>query len=113
MLLFGVVNGGSASGSAWLLWTLVFNRMGVKILTERNKLNNTPINNHMGETYKDSNIINIKKTNVALGVSENTIVEKSLPQICFCRKCGNKLLEDSDFCSYCGTQVVREVNYEM
>jgi len=23
----------------------------------------------------------------------------------FCRKCGNKLFEDSEFCSYCGTKV--------
>ena len=28
--------------------------------------------------------------------------------IVYCRKCGNKLLPDSDFCSYCGTKVVKE-----
>ena len=29
-------------------------------------------------------------------------------KICFCRKCGNKLLEDSLFCSKCGTKVISE-----
>lgn len=33
--------------------------------------------------------------------------EVAPPEICFCRKCGNKLLPDSEFCSYCGTRVIR------
>ena len=28
------------------------------------------------------------------------------PQVKFCRKCGNKLIEDSVFCSSCGTKVL-------
>ena len=31
----------------------------------------------------------------------------SPPPVRFCRKCGNKLLPDSEFCSNCGTRVVR------
>ena len=31
--------------------------------------------------------------------------EENVPQILYCRKCGNKLLEDEDFCSYCGTKI--------
>lgn len=33
----------------------------------------------------------------------------SAPRVRFCRKCGFKLLNDSDFCSHCGTKVI-EVN---
>ena len=65
---------------------------------------------------------NITKEKVKIKVSENNmkraefITKKPItPQnkICFCRKCGNKLLEDSEFCSYCGTQIIKEINYEM
>ena len=30
------------------------------------------------------------------------------PPIAFCRKCGNKLIEGSEFCSSCGTAVIKE-----
>lgn len=29
-------------------------------------------------------------------------------RVCFCRKCGSKLLDDASFCSKCGTQIVKE-----
>lgn len=32
----------------------------------------------------------------------------SHPPIAFCRKCGNKLIEGSEFCSSCGTAVIKE-----
>lgn len=31
-----------------------------------------------------------------------------LPQVKYCRKCGYKLLDGSDFCSKCGTPIVKE-----
>ena len=31
-------------------------------------------------------------------------------KICFCRKCGEKLLEDSKFCRKCGTEVIDSEN---
>lgn len=34
--------------------------------------------------------------------------ETSTPAILYCRKCGKRLIDGSDFCSYCGTSVVRE-----
>lgn len=43
------------------------------------------------------------------GLTENTssIIEETTPKIMFCRKCGEKLIEDSDFCGKCGTKIVR------
>lgn len=29
-------------------------------------------------------------------------------KICFCRKCGSKLMDDAAFCNKCGTQVIKE-----
>ena len=33
-----------------------------------------------------------------------------LPRIQFCRKCGARLLDDSKYCSYCGTAIVEDPN---
>jgi len=33
--------------------------------------------------------------------------ECARPPIAFCRKCGNKLIEGSEFCSSCGTAVIK------
>lgn len=33
----------------------------------------------------------------------------TIPEICFCRKCGKKLTPDSLFCNYCGTEIIKEV----
>jgi uncharacterized membrane protein YhaH (DUF805 family) len=44
----------------------------------------------------------------------NTIVSQPVHQnsakdkICFCRKCGNKLIDDAIFCNKCGTKIVKE-----
>ena len=34
-------------------------------------------------------------------------IDTHAEEIKFCRKCGNKLLEDSKFCDKCGTEVVK------
>lgn len=39
--------------------------------------------------------------------SPNPIVHET-PQILFCRKCGAKLSEGSNFCNKCGTEVIKE-----
>ena len=38
---------------------------------------------------------------------ENTSVKETTEQSCFCRKCGTKLLSDSEFCHKCGTEAVK------
>lgn len=46
------------------------------------------------------------QTTISPDKSEQMPVEGSTPKIRFCRKCGFQLLNDSDFCSHCGTKVV-------
>lgn len=39
----------------------------------------------------------------------NTVEKKNKEdEICFCRKCGEKLIDNSRFCRKCGTEVVKE-----
>lgn len=51
----------------------------------------------------------------------NKVVEQDVPlqishpidnetndQVCFCRKCGERLIDNSQFCRKCGTEVVKE-----
>ena len=40
--------------------------------------------------------------------SEPPAQSVSAPPIAYCRKCGQRLLPDSAFCSFCGTAVVKE-----
>lgn len=37
-----------------------------------------------------------------------TTVSETTSKICFCRKCGEPLIENSQFCRKCGTQTVKE-----
>ncbi len=43
-------------------------------------------------------------------ILENTHsnASETIDQVCFCRRCGEKLIEDSKFCGKCGTQVIKE-----
>ena len=81
MFLFIVFNG-EANGGPYLLWTWLFSRNGIKVLEERGLL-------------KDNNYIEVEQP-------------AKVDKICFCRKCGAKLIEGSLFCSKCGTEVVKE-----
>lgn len=40
--------------------------------------------------------------------SESPAQSVSAPPVVYCRKCGQRLLPDSAFCSFCGTAVVKE-----
>lgn len=44
--------------------------------------------------------------NQATYTTQNVSMESS--KTAFCRKCGNKLLEDSRFCNKCGTEIINE-----
>ena len=59
--------------------------------------------------YETSCICGKSKTDNLPPVSVETTRPESDPssdKICFCRKCGSKLIENSKFCSKCGTEVV-------
>ncbi len=58
-----------------------------------------------------TNITNEEGTlpNHAAEQEEKIFTEKTVvPPILYCRKCGKKLVDDSLFCSYCGTAIVTE-----
>lgn len=46
----------------------------------------------------------LMKENVVL--QDNPIEEVNDNKVCFCRKCGEKLIDNSRFCRKCGTEVV-------
>lgn len=46
------------------------------------------------------------KENVA--VQDNPVEEMNNDKVCFCRKCGEKLIDNSQFCRKCGTEIVKE-----
>lgn len=41
-------------------------------------------------------------------VEKETVDRNSSPKVLFCRKCGTRLLDDSDFCHKCGFRVIKE-----
>lgn len=41
-------------------------------------------------------------------IVEEIIEIKNHPKVLFCRKCGTRLLDDSDFCHKCGLRVIKE-----
>lgn len=41
-------------------------------------------------------------------IENKTIKTDKAPKILFCRKCGARLLEDSEFCHKCGLRVIKE-----
>lgn len=61
------------------------------------------------DTIKIDNMIS--KADTYVDASQTTIISEGYTDVLkpkYCRKCGNKLFPDSDFCSYCGTQVIKE-----
>lgn len=51
--------------------------------------------------------IKVKLKKSKSGIERNVVNATTVPEVKFCRKCGNKLLKDSSFCSYCGTKVIK------
>lgn len=81
IVLFVAVDGG-ASGGPYLLWTSVFSYLGIRILNNRGILSDP-----------------LEEDEEAADLDEDE------EQICFCRKCGSALEDDSRFCRKCGTEI--------
>ncbi len=85
---FIVINGGASNGAPYLLWTWIFSNCGVKILTTK-------------ELIMDSKYVYSEEP-----ATSEPETEIETDKICFCRKCGEKLLDNSKFCRKCGTEIV-------
>lgn len=132
MVLFTISNGEPSSGAPYLLWTWVFSTSGINTLKNRKILKGSPnVDCKKTETHEKNNTSSFIDSNeiyanqiepnesirTITDISpKNSLANDSLDnqgnnnvQIgCnnFCRKCGEKLLEDSKFCHKCGTEIV-------
>lgn len=85
IVFFVAFNGSAVSGGPYLLWTWIFSNCGIKTLEAKGLL-----------------IDSVETEGVTVTVNEDT------DKICFCRKCGSKLDENSKFCCKCGTEIKEE-----
>jgi len=131
LLLFMVGNGGSGSVAPYLLWTWIFSGLGGWILESKGVLTDGTakpvlVKNYATELpeggwrcscgrghpkYETSCICgktktdNLNKIEVEKNKTENFMTNN---QLLFCRKCGEKLIDNSRFCRKCGTEVVEQ-----
>ena len=91
MFMFIVINGEASSGGPYLLWTWIFSSWGTRILEDKGLLD-------------DGTYIPSAPTPVQAPQQSKPIVEAS--KICFCRKCGERLIDRSKYCSKCGTEII-------
>lgn len=109
VILFIVLRGGIISFCPYVLWTSVFSAIGKKQLQKRNLFvdevssdNSEILTPDIETTEEISN-----ENDNALDTEKNRMAEEK-PQIKFCRKCGFELVDGSEYCSRCGTEVVKE-----
>ena len=123
MLCFVAMNGGATSGAAYLLWTWLFSRYGIKVLglkglmTDSEYLEEDP--NRLTECkscgYRDKNFFNAcprcgKYAKQYVYLNEAPPVETD--KIHVCHKCGEKLVENSRFCCKCGAEITDDQTEE-
>ena len=59
-----------------------------------------------GKKIYSTSRVSEKRDNISSAVSV-------VPPVVYCRRCGKKLIENSTFCSYCGTEIKRSDKCEM
>lgn len=101
---------GSYSIHPYLLWTFVFSAGGRhilkgKYLLVKNRKEICPVCKARLEPKKDGSL-----QCFTCGYPAQN--QANADKICFCRKCGEKLIDNTQFCRKCGTEVVvvSEVN---
>ena len=119
MVFVSIFLGGSGSTTPLIIWTPIFCKKGLKMLEARGllegvqtsdtnayqKANTTPIISVKTSTH-EKEVVTSEFENVIHKHDDSNYNDKNTP-IKFCRKCGNKLFEGSEFCSYCGIKVVK------
>lgn len=115
------------SGSTWnAAPAFLYYWINCAVLTDKNapsepkpKVNteNTSSNQAVTRPPQISNIGETPKTYGSYNISGSDIVLKQeqaveQPKIQFCRKCGNKLANDSIFCNKCGTKIIIDMGEE-
>lgn len=61
-----------------------------------------------GKTKKEILASNVTEEAIDVAASNQEEFAVTPDKMCFCRKCGEKLVENSNFCGKCGTKVIRE-----
>lgn len=108
MAIFVAVNGNSASGGPYILWTWFFSSIGIKILKNRGVLSGVkPVDCAKTATISEGTATNTGTTEVISTEKDSAVMPEVKPDIRFCRKCGFELISGSAFCSRCGTKVIR------
>lgn len=97
MMLFVAANG-TSSGGPYALWTWVFSSLGTKILNGKGIMEN--LDDVKKSKTQSCSASDKPQTHLDVEVNNNRIY--------FCRKCGEKLVENSRFCRKCGTEIVKE-----
>lgn len=123
-LVLHVLITSSAAGfysAAYMLWTFVFSAIGVKILNNRNLLQDQDAELENNPSVEKTEIVEPtqtkaypQKTSLPVEQAQDNLiherkVELSTPNrsTLFCRKCGARIPADSVFCQKCGEKVVR------
>ena len=108
VVLFFGISGNGTNAVPYLLWTSVFSASGIKTLESRGLLKGRQPDDYAKATSQASEELDSKISGEADAKTEDSPEsEENLP-IRFCRKCGFELIAGSDFCSKCGTAVVKE-----
>lgn len=89
MFLFIVINDGASNGAPYFLWTWVFSSWGTRILAGKGLL--------VDGKY-------VPSAPVSAPQQSNPVVVTD--KVCFCRKCGERLIVRSKYCSKCGTEII-------
>lgn len=88
-------------GLAWVLPNMIYFTKRKSLFINNSSPNNTSINSSLNEN-KSAQISQGQQMPVNIYIPKATNCDN---EILFCRKCGNKLLEDSIFCNKCGTKI--------